>query len=303
MYKRIATVLAAAALTATGLLASPASAANGPRPYAAVPNACGPLTLVNPAKNLSQFRYRVTGSRRTSVALVPERSTVRRDLRSRLGDGPLVVYWQARHHDHWAKAKAVRAAEKALTDAIRERDAAKAARDEAEKHLPRYKRAETWEAERTRLQSLLDRVDRDRTKREIQEKIAKISAYLDAEKALNEAEAKVDEARAELERVKAAAYWTRWRGGVLRVDECARPTPSPSPTETGEPVEPTPTPEPSKEPTSTPEPSKEPTSTPEPTGTTDEDADDTVTGRTRVVVVNRVPVPVRVDTGLGGTAA
>lgn len=83
----------------------------------------------------------------------------------------------------------------------------------------------------------------------------------------------------------------RWRLEVEAAEAC--PTPTPTPTATDEPTpDPTPTEEPTVEPTVEPEPTEEP----EPTPTVTE----TQTERRTIVV--RQYLPVRVDTGLGGTA-
>jgi hypothetical protein len=78
---------------------------------------------------------------------------------------------------------------------------------------------------------------------------------------------------------------TRWTLTVEPAKPC--PTPTPTPTVTVEPT-PTPTPDPTD-----PDPTEEPEPEPVPTVTQT---------NTRVVVVNNIPVPSRVDTGLGGLA-
>ncbi|HEY9371029.1 hypothetical protein [Streptomyces sp.] len=78
-----------------------------------------------------------------------------------------------------------------------------------------------------------------------------------------------------------------WQKTVNEAEPC--PTPTPTPTVT---VEPTPTPTPTPDPTD-PDATEEPEPEPVPTVTQT---------NTRVVVVNNIPVPSRVDTGLGGLA-
>lgn len=86
----------------------------------------------------------------------------------------------------------------------------------------------------------------------------------------------------------------RWRLTVEESEACPTPTPTPTDEPT---VTPSPTVSPTTEPTEPPaEPTEEPAEEPEPAPTVTET-------RNRVIVVNNIPVPSRVDTGLGGLAA
>lgn len=106
--------------------------------------------------------------------------------------------------------------------------------------------------------------------------------------------------------VRPGTYWVRayakpgvklvgerhWKRVVEAAEACPTPTPTPTATD-----EPTPDPTPTEEPTEDPEPTEEPTDEPEPQPTVTE-----TRTTTRVIVIGDTRVPVRVDTGAGGSA-
>ncbi|MFI7448054.1 hypothetical protein ACIBQX_11200 [Nonomuraea sp. NPDC049714] len=293
MHSRLAAVVAAVTLAVTGAaIAGPAHATPAPKPSVNVADACAPLSLVNPTRWGAQFSYRVVGHRPVGPVAVPARSTVQRELRPRYGSGALAVQWWARSHDWRAKAVAVVRAERVLRTANGVEVAAQAKFDAADKVLPTKtdKWAGSWAAELARLKVVAADQDQTEHRAEALEKIALIEPYLDAESALADAKVKVVDARSTVSKAQEASYWTRWNRGLVRVAECVTPTPTPTPTVT-----------PTEEPTATPTP--EPTPTVTETETQEPTPEPTVTQtNTRVIVVNDVIVPDRVDTGLGGLA-
>ncbi|MGI5273143.1 hypothetical protein ACQEUU_37660 [Nonomuraea sp. CA-218870] len=290
MPNRIAAFLAAGVM-AVGLSAAPANAVTVPKPSVSVADGCAPLSLNNPTRWDAQFHYRVVGNRPVGPVAVPGRSKVQRDLRPRYGSGALAVQWWARSHDWRAKAAAVRAAEKALTEAKSAQATAKAAFETREKALPAKtdKWAGSWDKELLRLQAIVTDPEQSQFHAEAKAKIELIDAFLKAQAALVKANDSVTAAEKVLADARTGAYWTRWHRGLVRVPECVTATPTPTPTATDEP-----TPAPSETPTEVPteEPTEEPTPVPTVTETETE----------RTIVIRRDYLPVRIDTGLGGTA-
>jgi len=272
MYSRLAATVAAGVLVMSGLATGTANASTPHRPTVAVDDSvCGKVTLSvtteAPPLDLLYLRYEVDGRERTPLWVKPSKDTVK-TISFDEDSGVHWVRYRLSSANEWSKVGPVKT--NCQPDRVRA-DAPSVVQPECD-------------ATRGKLTIPSDR--------------GVFYKVRVGSRPYRDAPAGEYDVRPGVYRVKAYAkdgYELRgvreWRLVIEAAEAC--PTPTPTPTATDEPTpDPTPTEEPTVEPTVEPEPTEEP----EPTPTVTE----TQTERRTIVV--RQYLPVRVDTGLGGTA-